>query len=445
MKIKHLFHGIIIFWIYISQLLADYEVVNAFPNLTFNDPVGVYAAPDNSNRLFVIEQPGRIIVFNNSSNEQQSEVFLDIENIVDQGGGYTEEGLLGLAFHPNFQENGYFYVNYTDYSPRRNVIARYTVSNENSNYADHSSSFIILELNQPYSNHNGGQMGFGPEDDYLYISFGDGGSSGDPQGNGQDLSTLLGSIIRIDIDNPSDGLNYGIPSDNPFIAPFAARDEIYAYGLRNMWRFSWDIETGNLWGADVGQNSYEEIDIIHSGLNYGWNTMEANHCFPTGSNCDPDGFEPPIWEYELYVDGVCSITGGFVYRGVYMPSLYGKYIYGDWCTGDVWALTYSDDGNHSNESLIDTDINITSFGIDQNNELYFMGNESIYKFLPEFELLMGDVNYDGEINILDVLQVISFVLGNSEFTSEQEFLSDLNYDDVINVLDIIQIVNTILN
>ena len=445
MKIKHLFHGITIFWIYISQLLADYEVVNAFPNLTFNDPVGVYAAPDNSNRLFVIEQPGRIIVFNNSSNEQQSEVFLDIENIVDQGGGYTEEGLLGLAFHPNFQENGYFYVNYTDYSPRRNVIARYTVSNENSNYADHNSSSIILELNQPYSNHNGGQMGFGPEDGYLYISFGDGGSSGDPQGNGQDLSTLLGSIIRIDIDNPSDGLNYGIPSDNPFIAPFAARDEIYAYGLRNMWRFSWDIETGNLWGADVGQNSYEEIDIIHSGLNYGWNTMEANHCFPTGSNCDPDGFEPPIWEYELYVDGVCSITGGFVYRGVYMPSLYGKYIYGDWCTGDIWALTYSDDGNHSNESLIDTDINITSFGIDQNNELYFMGNESIYKFLPEFELLMGDVNYDGEINILDVLQVISFVLGNSEFTSEQEFLSDLNYDDVINVLDIIQIVNTILN
>ena len=445
MSKHYLLNSVMLVCIFTSRLFSDYDVVNAFPNLTFNDPVGVYSAPDDSNRLFVLEQPGKIIVFNNDPAEQQTEVFLDIENIVDQGSGYTEEGLLGLAFHPDFDENGYFYVNYTEYAPRRNVIARYAVSSDNPNYADHSSSLIILEVNQPYYNHNGGQMGFGPDDDYLYISFGDGGSSGDPQGNGQDLSTLLGALIRIDIDNPADGLNYGIPSDNPFIAPVTARDEIYAYGLRNMWRFSWDIETGYLWGADVGQNSYEEIDIIYSGLNYGWNTMEANHCFPTGSNCNPDGFEPPIWEYELYVDGVCSITGGFVYRGVYMPSLYGKYIYGDWCTGDIWALTYSDDGQHLNESLIDTDINITSFGVDQNNELYFMGNESIYKFSPEIEFSMGDINYDGEINILDVLQVISYILGNSEFTSEQEFLADLNNDDVINVLDVIQIVNTILN
>ncbi len=287
-------------------------------------------------------------------------------------------------------------------------------------------------------------MGFGPDDGYLYISFGDGGSSGDPQGNGQNLLTLLGTIIRIDV-NTETGFGYNLPPDNPFISQDNAQPEIYAYGLRNMWRFSWDTETGFLWGADVGQNSYEEIDIIHSGLNYGWNTMEANHCFPTGSNCNPEGFEPPIWEYELYVDGVCSITGGFVYRGFYMPSLYGKYIYGDWCTGDIWALTYSEDSNHLNEHLLTTDINITSFGVDQSNELYFMGNESIYKFSPEIELLMGDVNYDGEINILDVLQIISYILGNSDFTNEQEFLSDLNSDDVINVLDVIQIVNIILN
>jgi glucose/arabinose dehydrogenase len=441
----YLLNTIILFCISTSQLFSDYDVVNAFPSLTFNDPVGIYYAPDNSNRLFVLEQPGRIIVFNNDANEQQTEVFLDIESLVDQGSGYTEEGLLGLAFHPNFNENGYFYVNYTEYGPRRNVIARYTVSSDNPNYADHNSSSIILEVNQPYYNHNGGQMGFGPDDGYLYISFGDGGSGGDPQGNGQDLSTLLGTIIRIDIDNTDQGLNYSIPDDNPFIAPLAARDEIYAYGLRNMWRFSWDSETGYLWGADVGQNSYEEIDIIHSGLNYGWNTMEANHCFPTGSNCDSEGFEPPVWEYELYVNGVCSITGGFVYRGIYMPSLYGKYIYGDWCTGDIWALTYSNNGDHLNEGLIDTDINITSFGIDQNDELYFMGNESIYKFSPEVNFLMGDLNYDGEINILDVLQMVSYVLGNTEFTGEQEYISDLNYDDVINILDIIQIVNTILN
>jgi len=434
----------IIFCISTSKLFSQYDVVNAFPNLTFNDPVGIYYAPDDSNRLFVLEQPGKIKVFNNSSDETDTEIFLDIENIVDQGSGYTEEGLLGLAFHPNFSENGYFYVNYTEYAPRRNVIARYSVSNENPNYADHNSSTIILEVNQPYYNHNGGQMGFGPDDGYLYISFGDGGSSGDPQGNGQDLLTLLGTIIRIDINTVS-GSGYYIPSDNPFVSQDNAQPEIYAYGLRNMWRFSWDSETGFLWGADVGQNSYEEIDIIQSGLNYGWNTMEANHCFPTGSNCNPEGFEPPIWEYELYVDGVCSITGGYVYRGIYMPSLYGKYIYGDWCTGDIWALTYSEDSNHLNEHLLTTDINITSFGIDQNNELYFMGNESIYKFSPEIEGLMGDVNYDGEINILDVLQVISYILGNSDFTNEQEFLSDLNSDDVINVLDVIQIVNIILN
>ena len=434
----------IIFCISTSKLFSQYDVVNAFPNLTFNDPVGIYYAPDDSNRLFVLEQPGKIKVFNNSSDETDTEIFLDIENIVDQGSGYTEEGLLGLAFHPNFSENGYFYVNYTEYAPRRNVIARYSVSNENPNYADHNSSTIILEVNQPYYNHNGGQMGFGPDDGYLYISFGDGGSSGDPQGNGQDLLTLLGTIIRIDINTVS-GSGYYIPSDNPFVSQDNAQPEIYAYGLRNMWRFSWDSETGFLWGADVGQNSYEEIDIIQSGLNYGWNTMEANHCFPTGSNCNPEGFEPPIWEYELYVDGVCSITGGYVYRGIYMPSLYGKYIFGDWCTGDIWALTYSEDSNHLNEHLLTTDINITSFGIDQNNELYFMGNESIYKFSPEIEGLMGDVNYDGEINILDVLQVISYILGNSDFTNEQEFLSDLNSDDVINVLDVIQIVNIILN
>ena len=156
---------------------------------------------------------------------------------------------------------------------------------------------IILEVNQPYTNHNGGQVSFGP-DSYLYIIFGDGGSSGDPQGNGQDLSTLLGSLIRIDVDNPSDNLNYGIPPDNPFIAPLAARDEIYAYGLRNMWRFSWDSETDLLWGADVGQNAYEEIDIIYSGLNYGWNIMEGNHCYPIGSDCNPDGFEPPVWDLD---------------------------------------------------------------------------------------------------------------------------------------------------
>ena len=203
-----------------------------------------------------------------------------------------------------------------------------------------------------------------------------------------------------------------------------------------MWRFNWDLETGLLWGADVGQNAYEEIDIIYSGLNYGWNVMEANHCYPTGSECNPDGFEPPVWEYELYVDGVCSITGGFVYRGNTVSSLIGKYVYGDWCTGDMWALTYSEDGNHTNEHLLLTDINITSFGIDQNNELLFCGNQYIYKLVSD----EGDLNDDGEVNILDVISLINFVL-NNDYNS----IADMNNDNILNILDIILLVNIILS
>ena len=419
-----------------SQILkAEFNVVNAFPNLSFQDPVGIYHSGDNTNRIFVLEQEGRIKVFNNNPSVTNAATFLDIRSIVDQDGGYTEEGLLGLAFHPDYDENGYFFINYTEHNPRRNVIARYSVSDNNPNQADEESSFIILEVNQPYTNHNGGQLSFGP-DGYLYIIFGDGGSSGDPLGHGQNLSTLLGSLIRIDIDNPSNGLNYGIPLDNPFIAPLAARDEIYAYGLRNMWRFSWDFETGLLWGADVGQNAYEEIDIIHSGLNYGWNTMEGNHCYPIGSNCDSEGLEPPIWEYELYVNGVCSITGGYVYRGNDLYNLTGKYIYGDWCTGDIWALTYFDNGNVENEHLLTTGINITTFGLDESNELLFCGNESIYKLTST----LGDLNSDSNIDVLDIVVMINLILSN-----DYQSNADINGDQSINVLDVVQLVNIILS
>jgi glucose/arabinose dehydrogenase len=362
----------------------NYSIENAFPNLSFTDPVGIYHADDGTDRLFVIEQPGTIKVFNNDPSTTTVETFLNITSIVEQDPGYTEEGLLGLSFHPNFSENGYFYVNYTDYSPKRNVIARYTVSSTNPDQADTESSLVILEVNQPYTNHNGGQLDFG-SDGYLYISFGDGGSSGDPQGNSQNLQTLLGTIVRIDVDSLSNGQNYSIPVDNPFISNPNARDEIYAYGLRNMWRFSWDPVTGLLWGADVGQYNWEEIDIIYPGLNYGWNTMEGNHCYPAGTSCNSDGFEPPVFEYALYVDGVCSVTGGYVYRGTETPSLNGKYIYGDWCTGDIWALTYSDDGVTENEHLTQSGINITSFGLDQNSELLICANSNIYKLISDEE------------------------------------------------------------
>jgi len=421
-----------------STVFSEYFVINAFQNLSFEDPVGIYNANDGTNRIFVVEQEGRIKVFNNNTEVANAEMFLNITSLVDQDGGYTEEGLLGLAFHPNYSDNGYFYVNYTSHNPRRNVIARYSVSIEDSNEADYESSMIILEVNQPYTNHNGGQLSFGP-DGYLYIIFGDGGSSGDPQGNGQNLSTLLGSLIRIDVDNPTNGLAYGIPLDNPFIsaAPeLEAREETYAYGLRNMWRFSWDLETGFLWGADVGQNAYEEINIIQSGLNYGWNTMEGNHCYPIGSDCNQEGLELPVLEYELYVNGVCSVTGGFVYRGNEVLSLNGKYIYGDWCTGDIWALTYSDIGDHTNEHLLTTDINITSFGIDENQELLFCGNENIYKIISN----EGDINLDGLINVLDVILLVNIILD----IGEPSDLADINADGLINILDVVQLVNIIL-
>tara|TARA_B100001029_G_scaffold179575_1_gene189629 strand:- start:1197 stop:2492 length:1296 start_codon:yes stop_codon:yes gene_type:complete len=417
-----------------SVIYSEYEFENAFPNLTFVDPVGIHHAGDGSNRLFIVEQEGRIKVFDNDSNTTSSQTFLDIRSIVDQDGGYTEEGLLGLAFHPNYSENGYFYVNYTDYGPKRNVIARYSVDPDNPNEADYFSSEVILEVNQPYNNHNGGQMEFG-SDGYLYISFGDGGSAGDPQDNGQDLSTLLSTIIRIDVDNTTNDMNYSIPSDNPFIGNQGARPEIFAYGLRNVWRFSFDSETDLLWAADVGQNAWEEIDIIYPGLNYGWNEMEASHCYPPGSNCNPDDFELPVWEYELYVDGVCSVTGGYVYRGSDIFTLRGKYIYGDWCTGDLWALSSADNENYINEDLIRTGINITSFGIDQYNELYFCGNQRIYKITSN----EGDLNNDESLNVLDVILLVNLVL-----SGQYNDIADFNSDQILNVLDVITLINIIL-
>ena len=417
-----------------SVIYSEYEFENAFPNLTFVDPVGIHHAGDGSNRLFIVEQEGRIKVFDNDSNTTSSQTFLDIRSIVDQDGGYTEEGLLGLAFHPNYSENGYFYVNYTDYGPKRNVIARYSVDPDNPNEADYFSSEVILEVNQPYNNHNGGQMEFG-SDGYLYISFGDGGSAGDPQDNGQDLSTLLSTIVRIDVDNTTNDMNYSIPSDNPFIGNQGARPEIFAYGLRNVWRFSFDSETDLLWAADVGQNAWEEIDIIYPGLNYGWNEMEASHCYPPGSNCNPDNFELPVWEYELYVDGVCSVTGGYVYRGSDIFTLRGKYIYGDWCTGDLWALSSVDNENYTNEDLIRTGINITSFGIDQYNELYFCGNQRIYKITSN----EGDLNIDESLNVLDVILLVNLVL-----SGQYNDIADFNSDQILNVLDVITLINIIL-
>mgnify|MGYP001262301701 CR=1 FL=1 len=251
---------------------AQYELEIAFPNLTFARPVDLQHAGDGSDRIFIVEQAGVIRVFANTSSVATADTFLNIQNRVNDSG--NEEGLLGLAFHPNFATNGYFYVNYTASNPRRTVVARYRVS-ANPNRADANSEFVLLTVNQPYENHNGGQLAFGP-DGYLYIGMGDGGSGGDPQNNGQDRRGLLGDMLRIDVDNPAGGLNYGIPPDNPFVGNTSGyREEIYAYGFRNPWRFSFDFVTGWLWVGDVGQGSREEVDIVEKGLNYGWRIMEG--------------------------------------------------------------------------------------------------------------------------------------------------------------------------
>ena len=351
-----------------NQDPAGYKTIVAFPRLSFTRPVDLQYPPDNTNRIFVVEQAGVISVFPNDPTTSSKTSFLDIREKVDDGG--NEEGLLGLAFHPDYRSNGYFYVNYTASNPNRTIISRFKVST-NANQADPSSETILLTFEQPYSNHNGGQVSFGP-DGYLYIAVGDGGSGGDPHDNGQNRATLLGTILRIDVNNREDEKQYGIPTDNPFANNKSGyRQEIYAYGLRNPWRFSFDAANGRLWTGDVGQNAYEEIDIIENGGNYGWNTMEGNHCFEPKNGCNRSGLKLPIHEYGRN-EGI-SVTGGFVYRGPTLTGLVGKYIYADYATRRIWSLEHSKLSNPVNTLLLEADFNISSFGVDQNNELYLCG------------------------------------------------------------------------
>jgi glucose/arabinose dehydrogenase len=345
-----------------------YKLVEAFPSLTFDAPVELTGAGDNSKRIFVVEQQGKIRVFQNSPKVKGSTVFLDIENKVASGG---EMGLLGLAFHPNFKTNGYFFVNYTRRGPLETVIARFKVSASNPNVADPGSEKILLTFEQPYSNHNGGKVAFG-NDGFLYIATGDGGSGGDPKNMGQNRKELLGKILRIDVDSQSPGRNYGIPADNPYASTSSGyRQEIYAYGMRNPWRMNFDRQTGWLWAGDVGQNKYEEIDIIEKGGNYGWRILEANDCYQ-GSGCSRSGLIPPIWAYLQGSDTGASVTGGYVCRDKTLPDLNGKYIYGDFVTGNIWALTFSGKKAEKNERIARISGGLPSFGEDDDANLYVL-------------------------------------------------------------------------
>ncbi len=358
---------------------AQVQLTNAFPGLTFTRPVLVNHAGDGTNRIFVVQQDGLIRVFPNDTTVSTSTVFLNITNKLSSTTG--EEGLLGLAFHHDYENNGYFYVNYTAPSPLRTVVARYSVRQDDPNRADSLSELVILTINQPFTNHNGGMVLFGT-DGYLYIGMGDGGSAGDPQNNGQNLQSLLGKMLRIDIDTTVGARNYGIPPTNPFYGnPTSGREELYSWGLRNPWRFSQDTTTGLMVVADVGQGAWEEIDVMTVGLNYGWRCYEGNAPYNTGG-CGPiTDYTFPIKVY-AHSNGNCSITGGYIYRGYRRPELTGAYIYGDYCTGRIWLLRYENGQTMADSLLIDAPFAISSFGIDQVGEIYICNyNGNIQRFV----------------------------------------------------------------
>jgi uncharacterized protein (TIGR03437 family) len=322
-------------------------------------PTDIQHAGDGSGRLFLVQQDGLIRILRGGT--VAADPFLDIRSKTRAQG---ERGLLGLAFPPGYAAKGRFYVNYTDLNGHT-VIAQYRVSS-NPDRADASSEIVLLRIEQPYSNHNGGQLRFGP-DGYLYIGMGDGGSAGDPQNHAQNMRSLLGKMLRVDVETEPGRVL--IPADNPFRGDAQARPEIWASGLRNPWRFSFDRATGDLWIADVGQNLLEEIDwqpaSSRGGENYGWNWMEGSRCFRAG--CDPAGLTLPVFEYGRS-DG-CSVTGGHVYRGRQSPGLRGLYIYGDYCSGRIWGLERTGNG-WSNRLLLASGFAITTFGEDEAGEVY---------------------------------------------------------------------------
>ncbi len=339
-----------------------FGVEKAFPHLKLNRPLCVNSPSDGSHRMFALEQDGVVRTWANDPTVKETFVFLDLRPGVRRV--HNEEGLLGFAFHPKYRENGEFFVFYS-VTPRGSVISRFRVSKDNPNKADPNSEEKLLSFSRPYGNHNGGGLNFGP-DGFLYIGVGDGGLANDPHENAQNLDTLLGSILRIDVDRKDAGKNYAIPEDNPFLKH--GRGEIWAYGLRNPWRMTFD-STGKLWAADVGQDFVEEINLIVRGGNYGWNLREGKHPRDPKSPRDAtQTFIDPVFEYPR-IEGK-SITGGLVYRGKRLPQLVGAYVYADFVSGNIWALRLNG-AKPANHKIAHTSLLISSFGEDEAGELYF--------------------------------------------------------------------------
>ena len=342
-------------------------------------PLFVTHAGDGSGRLFIVEKTGTVRIL--AEGRLLEQPFLDIRDRVGSSG--SEQGLLGLAFAPDYERSGDFYVNYTDRSGDT-VVARYQIASD-PNLADPAGEAVILKLKQPAGNHNGGMLAFGP-DGMLWIGTGDGGGADDRYGNGQNPRTLLGKMLRLDVTSDPDRA-YTIPADNPWLNSDwngqDVMDEVWAVGLRNPWRYSFDRNTGDLWIADVGQNRYEEINFVPAaspgGLNFGWPISEGAHCFPEDQACDRRGLETPVFDY-VHDEGNCSITGGAVYRGTQIPALAGAYVFGDFCSGRIWALAPAGTG-WTSVALLDTDLSLSSFGEDEAGELYVadLNRGSVYR------------------------------------------------------------------
>ena len=368
-KIKIIKISLLILLICGTDLKAEDQnitLVRAFPKLQFKQAIDFQSF--NDQKIFIAERKGFIKSFINKNDSTSSNIFLDISSKVKTSG--SEQGLLGFTFHPNFTKNGFLYTNYTRKKDGATIISRFTYNKEKTEI-DIRTEVVILKVKQPYGNHNAGQIAFGP-DGYLYIGLGDGGYAGDPHNHGQNLKTLLGSILRIDVNKSSLDKNYSIPKDNPYIDnQNAYKEEIYAYGLRNPWRFSFDSLTGKLWLADVGQGKIEEVNIISKGGNYGWKIMEGSKIYKC-DNCNTDMLIKPITEYSHKLGK--SITGGYVYRGK-NSYLNGYYIFGDYVSGRIWAH------KEKTKLLIDSDLMISTFGL-ANNNIYILDYVSgkVYTF-----------------------------------------------------------------
>lgn len=344
----------------------------------FDRPVFLADPGDGSGRLFVVEQSGTVRILRDGAVD--TEPFLDVSGLVTTRN--SEQGLLGLAFDPEYADTGEFYVAYTANTGEGsgdNTLARYRVSADDPDRADPDSAEILLAVQDPFPNHNGGMVGFGP-DGYLYLAMGDGGSGGDPLGNGQNPDALLGKILRLDVSGRADGEPYAIPADNPFVDG-GGRPEVWAWGLRNPWRFSFDRETADFWVADVGQNWIEEIDMLPAGspggANFGWNVLEGTACFAV-EDCDPSPFVPPVAEYTHEFG--CSVTGGYVYRGPANPALVGTYLFADYCTGAFWGIGKDAAGEWMLSEPIQTGLNVSSFAEDGEGNVYVLDlNGAIYR------------------------------------------------------------------